>query len=151
MKSVMMIVGVLILPRAKIFPILVNFVKCAMWTKYGNSMKIEPQHERLPGKFPQGIRPGLRLWHLLDFTNFYLKIRFLNHSGALKDFRKIFFYGNDRINVWIQPKEKKNRFFRFLNRYTGWLFVKFSLKSCKLCEATISCSNKRLQRFTDVF
>ena len=29
-----------------------NFVKCAMSTKYGNDMKIEPQHERLP-KIPR--------------------------------------------------------------------------------------------------
>ena len=44
----------------------VNSVKCAMWAKYGNNMKIEPQHERLPRKLPQGIRPGPRLWQVSD-------------------------------------------------------------------------------------
>ena len=47
------------LPRA-------NFVKYAankIWKEHEN----EPQHERLPRKFPQGIRSGPRLWHLSDF------------------------------------------------------------------------------------
>ena len=68
----------LIVPWTKIFPYSifhipyllnkelprVNSVKCAMWAKYGNNMKIEPQHERLPRKLLQGIRPGPKLWHL---------------------------------------------------------------------------------------
>ena len=55
-----------------------------MKTKYRNNMKVEP--ERLPRKFPQGTRPGQKLWHLPDI----LKIS------------DIFFNDNVRFNGCIQ-------------------------------------------------
>ena len=36
--------------------------------------------------FPEGLA-DTRLWHLPDFTDFYLKYVFLNNSGAFKGFR----------------------------------------------------------------
>ena len=53
-------------------------------------MKIEPQHEQLPRKFLQGIRPGPRSWHLPDLLTFIWKYIFLNDSDAFKDFSKSF-------------------------------------------------------------
>ena len=61
-------------------------------TKYGNNMKIEPQHERLPRKFPQRIRPGPRLWQLPYSLTFIWKYLFLNK-------RKIDFFGFWRQEV----------------------------------------------------
>ena len=54
----------------------VNFVKCVMQAKCGNKMKIESRRKRLPRKFPQGIRPGPRLWYLLDLLTFIRKYVF---------------------------------------------------------------------------
>ena len=55
----------------------VNFVKCAMYTKYGNNTKIEPQHERLPGNFPRGsLRSEILTPSRLIIV--YLKILFSN-------------------------------------------------------------------------
>ena len=39
----------------------VNFVKCAMQTKYANKILKEPKDERLSPKFPQQTRPRSRL------------------------------------------------------------------------------------------
>ena len=74
--------------------------------KYGNI--IEPQHERLPRKFPLRIRPGSRLWHLPDLLTFIWKYVFLNNSVAFKDFRK-FLNGNVSLNVWIQFSQIKQK------------------------------------------
>ena len=43
-------------------------------SKICNSMKIEPQHERLPRKFPQRISPGPRLSYELLFENTFFLI-----------------------------------------------------------------------------
>ena len=74
-------------------------------------MTIEPQHERLQRKFPQEIRPGLKLWRLPDLLTFIWKYLFLNNSVAFKDFRKFFFYGNVRLNVWNQCSQIKQKSF----------------------------------------
>ena len=77
----------------------VNFVKCAMQTRYGNNVKIEPQHERLSRKFLPGDSPSSEIMTPPRFIDFFLKDTFfLNNSGAFKDFGK-FFYGNVRLNV----------------------------------------------------
>ena len=53
------------------------------------------------------------LWNFLqDYDtfltiNFYLRIHFLNNSGAFKGFR--IFYGNVRLNVWIQFSQIKEK------------------------------------------
>ena len=74
-------------------------------------MKIKPQHEQLQQKFPQGTRPGPRLWHLPDLLTFIWKYVFINKSGAFTDFRYffIFFYGNVRFNVWFQFLQIKEK------------------------------------------
>ena len=58
--------------------------------------------------FPQGIRPGSRLWHLPDLLTFIWKYVFLNNSVAFKDFRK-FLNGNVSLNVWIQFSQIKQK------------------------------------------
>ena len=57
--------------------------------------------------FPEGLA-GTRLWHLPDFTDFYLKYVFLNNSGAFKRFQNCF-TGNVRLNVWIQFSKIKGK------------------------------------------
>ena len=47
-------------------------------------MKIEPQHERLPRKFPQRIRPGPRLWQLPYSLTFIWKYLFLSKRKIYK-------------------------------------------------------------------
>ena len=52
----------------------VNFVKCAMQTKYANKLKNEPQDERLPRKFPQGTR------QVRDYDTFLILLTFTSNT-----------------------------------------------------------------------
>ena len=52
------------------------------------NMNNELEDEWLPLKFPQGIRPGMRLWHLPD-----LHYVFLNNSGG--DLKNRFFSASE--------------------------------------------------------
>ena len=56
--------------------LLVNFVKYAMQTKYANSLKNEPQYERLLWKFPTETHSGQDydtfLIYLLLFENKFI-------------------------------------------------------------------------------
>ena len=51
-----------------------NFVKCAMQTKYANKLKNEPQDERLPRKFPQGTR------QVRDYDTFLILLTFTKNT-----------------------------------------------------------------------
>ena len=71
-------------------------------------VKNEPQDERLPRKFPQGIRPGTRLWDLPDLLTFIWYHLFLNNSGAFGDF-KTFFHGQIKCFNPVKWNKRKKR------------------------------------------
>ena len=92
----------------------VNFVKCMMYTKYGNNMKktslkTSSCHKNSLWGFTQ-VWDYDTFW----FINFYLKIHFPTYWGAFKDFRNFFM----ETLGWMFEFSKSNK--RKFNLFSLW-------------------------------